>query len=281
MEKRAFWAMVTGSIIAGLTGLFIKNISAAPTTIAFVRTAFPSFIIGIWMLASGISFFRGNYKKMILASSLNAVRMYLFLMAYKYTSITLAVMMIFTWPIFVNILSSIWLKERISLKHFAILSLAFIGIIIIYGKQEFSLDNNDFIGMSAGVLSALFYSFSFIIYKSEIKNYHRNEVIFYQNFIGAFVFLPFFLFVNEAPTGFDYPLMIIYSTLMGVVIFNFFFFGLKYLQASQASMIAYVEILSAITTGVLFMGDKITTNILIGGCFILTSIFLLRTLKHG
>lgn len=280
MAQRAFLSVVIGSIIAGLTGLFIKNISVPASSIAFVRTAVPSLLIAIWMLSRRISFFRGNYRKMLLASALNAIRMYLFLIAFIYTSITQAVIMLFTWPIFVNILSSIWLKEKISGRQIGILALAFTGIIIIYGKQSLNLDNHDFIGMSAGVLSAFFYSISYIIYKTEIDNYHRNELIFYQNLIGAFVFMPFFLFINPWPTDYDLPLMLTYATLMGIVIFNFFFYGLKYLKASQASMIAYVEIISAVAIGVIFMGDEITRQIIIGGLFILGSIYLLRHLPR-
>ena len=276
MAQRAFLAVVIGSIIAGLTGIIIKNISVPASSIAFVRTAIPTIILAAWMMGQGIQFFRGNWEKMILASVLNAIRMYLFLTAFIYTSITQAVIMLFTWPIFVNILSTIWLKEKISLKQVFTLVLAFAGIVIIYGDQSFSLENRDFIGMSAGVLSAFFYSISYILYKTEIDNFHRNEIIFYQNLVGSFVFLPFFWFVNPWPVLSDYPLLLTYGILMGIVIFNFFFYGLKYLKASQASMIAYVEIISAVATGIIFMGDEVTTQIVIGGSFILGSIYLIK-----
>ncbi|NND33508.1 MAG: EamA family transporter [Saprospiraceae bacterium] len=276
MAQRAFLSVVIGSIIAGLTGIIIKNISVPASSIAFVRTALPTAILAIWMMNRRITFFRGNYKRMLLASVLNAIRMYLFLTAFIYTSITQAVIMLFTWPIFVNILSSFWLKEKISVKQLITLLMAFSGIVIIYGNQSFNLDNRDFIGMSAGILSALFYSISYIIYKTEIDNFHRNEIIFYQNLVGGFVFLPFFFFINPWPQLNDFPLLITYGILMGIVIFNFFFYGLKYLKASQASMIAYVEIISAVATGIIFMGDELSPQILVGGLCILVSIYLIR-----
>lgn len=279
MARKAFLSVLIGSIIAGLTGLFIKNISVPASSIAFVRTALPTCLLALWMITRRIAFFRGNYKRMLLASVLNAIRMYLFLVAYVYTTITQAVIMLFTWPIFVNIISSIWLKEKIGSRQIFILVLAFLGIVVIYSEQPFSLDNHDFIGMSAGIASALFYAISYIIYKTEIQNYHRNEVIFYQNIIGAFVFLPFILINSPIPDTQDIVLMLGYSFLMGIVIFNFFFFGLKYLKASQASLINYVEILGAVSIGVIFMDDKITPNILLGGLFIIFSISLNRYIK--
>ena len=279
MAKKAFISVVIGSIIAGLTGLFVKNISAPATSIAFVRTGLPTFILATWMFSQNIRFFRGNYRRMLAASLLNAIRMYLFLVAFIYTTITQAVIMLFTWPIFVNILSLIWLREKIHIHQILILLLSFSGIIVIYSEQPFSLNNNDFIGMSAGIVSAIFYATSFIIYKTEIDNYHRNEVIFYQNFIGALVFLPFFISNDPFPGIGDFTLMGGYAILMGIVIFNFFFYGLKHLKASQVSLIAYIEILSAVTVGIIFMNDRISPQLLIGGAFILASISLLRYLK--
>lgn len=279
MAKKAFLSVVMGALIAGLTGLFIKNISVPATSIAFIRTGLPSLILAVWMIAKNIRFFRGNYPRMLVASLLNAIRMYLFLVAFIYTSITQAVIMLFTWPIFVNILSSFWLKEKIRLHQVLILTLSFSGIVVIYSEQPFSLNNSDFIGMSAGVVSALFYAISFIIYKTEIDHYHRNEVIFYQNLVGALVFLPFFLYNRPLPDVQDLALMSGYGILMGIVIFNFFFYGLKHLKASQVSLIAYVEIVSAVTVGILFMGDRISPQLLVGGFFIVTSISLLRYIK--
>ena len=277
MAQRAFIAVVVGSVIAGLTGLFIKNITVPATSMAFVRMGIPVVVLGTWMWSAGIRFFRGNYKKMLVASALNAVRMYLFLLAYIYTTITQAVIILFTWPVFVNILSTFWLKEKISIKQIVVLLLCFLGIVVIFINQTFSFQNRDFVGMAAGIFSALFYSVSYIIYKTEIDNYKRNEIIFYQNLIGTLFFMPFFILATQIPTMKDMLLMTGYGLIMGILIFNFFFYGLKYLKASQASLIHYLEIISAVGTGVLFFGDKITINILIGGILILGSIGYLKS----
>ena len=274
-NRRAFYAVVVGAVIAGFSGLFIKHITLNATSLSFIRTATPALLIGAWMFASRISFFRGNYKKMLVASTLNAARMYLFFIAYIYTSISIAVIMLFTWPIFVNILGVIWLKEKIGRSQIILLGLAFAGIIIVYLDQGFEFNSRDVIGITAALGAAFFYSFSYIIYKSEIQNYDRNEIIFYQNLVGMFLFLPFFI-IEDWPSISDWSLSLIYSTMMGIVIFNFFFYGLKYLAATKASMIHYVEIVSAVLTGVIFMGDQLTPFIIIGGCLILLSTAILQ-----
>lgn len=276
MENRAFIAVLIGASIAGLSGLLIKQMTIPATSIAFIRTALPSFCIAIWMLLAGIKFFRGNYKKMLLASCLNAGRMYLFLLAYLHTSISNAVIILFTWPIFVNLMSSIWLHEQITKKQIFLLFIAFLGIVTIYSDQDLSFADEDFMGMTAGLGAALLYSFSYIIYKTEIQNYTRNEVIFYQNLVGGFVFLPFFILNRPFPGIVDWGYGTTYALVMGVLIFNFFFYGLKYLNASKASVIGYFEIVTAVLTGVLIMHEELSYNMLLGGAMILISLSMLR-----
>ncbi len=276
MENRAFLAVLIGASIAGLSGLLIKQMSIPATSIAFIRTALPSICIGIWMALSGIRLFRGNYHKMLLASCLNAARMYLFLLAYIYTSISNAVIILFTWPIFVNLMSSIWLNEHITKKQIFLLLMAFLGIVTIYSDQDLSFADRDFVGMTAGLGSALLYSISYIIYKTEIHNYTRNEVIFYQNLVGGFIFLPFFVLNRPFPGMIDWGYATTYALVMGVLIFNFFFYGLKYLNASKASVIGYFEIVSAVLSGVLVMHEEISYHIVLGGSMILVSLSMLR-----
>ncbi|NND07727.1 MAG: EamA family transporter [Saprospiraceae bacterium] len=276
MENRAFVAVLIGASIAGLSGLLIKQMTIPATSIAFIRTALPSICIGAWMASTGIRFFRGNYQKMLLASFLNAARMYLFLLAYLYTSISNAVIILFTWPIFVNIMSSFWLKERISKKQIFLLLIAFLGIVVIYSDQDLSFADQDFAGMTAGLGAALLYSFSYIIFKTEIQNYTRNEVIFYQNLVGGFVFLPFFLFNRPFPDLGNWTYATTYALVMGVLIFNFFFYGLKYLNASKASVLGYFEIVTAILSGVLILHEELSYNMILGGTMILVSLSMLR-----
>ena len=226
IQRKAFLSVFTGAIIAGFSGLFIKHITMSATALTFIRCATPTLLLGLWMLASGLTFFRGNYRKMLLASALNAARMYFFFLAYIYTSISLAVIMLFTWPIFVNIMGATFLKEKVSVSQIALLVSAFAGIGIIYLNQELAWDNRDLIGISAALAAAFFYSFSYIIFKTEIQRYHRNEIIFYQNLVGTFIYLPFFL-LTPWPDISNLSLSLIYSVMMGIVIFNFFFFWFK------------------------------------------------------
>ncbi len=279
-RRQAYFAVLGGAIIAGFTGLFIKHIHMDAGSLAFVRTIVPAAVLGIWLRWKQVPFFRGNYQKMLLASCFNAVRMYLFIMAYIYTSISTAVIILFTWPIFVNIMGFIWLRENIGIRQIGLLVLAFLGIFLVYLDYGFSISSADVIGISSALGSALFFSISYVMFKSEIQEYSRNEIIFYQNIVGSICFLPFFI-VAPWPGYADWILSLSYGSIMGIALFHFFFFGLKHLPASRASIIHYFEIVSAVATGVIFMGDALTINMLLGGICIVISTLLLKRLSSS
>lgn len=276
MKQKALYAVIFCASIAGLSGIFIKEMSVPASSIAWFRTATPAILIGIWMFIKGIPFFRGNYKKMLLASILNSLRMYLFFLAYVYTSIGNAVILCYTWPIFATILSSSMLKEKISKKQYSFLALAFLGLLIANSNQTFSFEDKDFIGMMGAISSAFIYSITVIIFKSEAKNYSTNEMIFYQNFTGLFVFLPFVFYINDLPILKDYLIGFSYAVLIGILGFNLFFFGLKYLKASIASSLMYLEVVGAIFLSYLWYGDMLSISMLIGGSFIIISSYFMQ-----
>ncbi len=280
MGQKAIYAVVLAAVIAGTNGLMIKYMtSMTPTAIAWLRATIPATLLTIWMLKNKIQFFRGNSKKMLLASGINAARMYFYLIAFTFTSIGNAVIIFYSWPIFVAILGVLFLKEKMTKYQIALLFLAFLGLIIAYSHKTFSFEDRDFIGMLAALLSAIGYAITVIIFKTETNNYDRNEIIFYQNFAGVLVFFPFF-FMNAATAEISHLGMgIVYGILTGIVVYNLFFYGLKYLKAGTASSLMYMEVVSSIILGILVLNESFNLTMIIGGSFIVLSSFLLTRSK--
>ncbi len=276
MKRGALYAVIICALLAGTNGLMIKYMSTmTASSMAWFRATIPAGIFTIWMLQNKIPFFRGNYKKMLGASVINAGRIYLYLIAFIYTSIGNAVILFYAWPIFVSMLSVLFLKEKIDKYQIGLLFLAFFGLILAYSNQSFSFEDQDFIGMLAAVGAAIGYAITVIIYKSESDNYDKNELIFYQNIASVFLFFPLF-FQNLPDIAWNHLGMAgIYGFLIGVVVFSLFFYGLKQLKASTASSLMYLEVVSAIILGFVFRNEVLSINMIVGGTLIVFSSFLL------
>ncbi|MFK5973143.1 MAG: EamA family transporter [Flavobacteriaceae bacterium] len=280
MNKKATYGIVFGAIMAGASGVIIKNIdSLNATSIAWFRTVVPTVIVLIWMMVNRIRPFHGNYIKMTIGGLINTLRIYLYLIAFIYTSIGNAVILFYTWPILVGVLGFLFLGEKIDKYQSALLGLTFLGIILAYSDKAFSFENQDFLGMMAALGAAFFNAVTVVLFKSEVKNYRNFEMLFYQNFLGVFIFLPFFIWgFDDAKIG-DMGLGSLYGLMAGIVVFGLFFYGLKYLKAATASTLMYIEVVGAIIYGYWFFGEVLSTNMILGGLLIMTGNFLLIRLN--
>lgn len=276
MKLNPYLAIILAATIGGSGGVFVKLLGLPATSLGFFRVIVPVVVLLVYFKFKKMRLFRGNYKIMLFASTLNVIRMFLYYVAYLYTSIGNAVIMLFTWPIFATIFSAIFLKERVSRRTASLIGMAFLGIIIMYINKDINFKNSDFIGMGAMLLSSIIYSITAVIYKKELKNYTKTETIFYQNIIGAIVFLPFIIINQPFPSLGQIGVATTYAFLVGIIAFGLFFFALKRLKMSHYSLFTYWEVPAAIIFGIIFFNEIVTVNMVIGGLLIISSGLLLR-----
>ena len=276
MKVNPYLAILLAATIGGASGVFIKLIDLPATTITFFRMAVPVIILLGYLHYKGIRLFRGNYRMMMLASVLNALRMFLFFVGYLYASIGNAVIILFTWPIFGTLFSAIFLKEKVSVRTSILIGLAFLGIVTMYVDTEISFGNEDFIGMAAMLFSAIFFAITAVIFKQKLKVYSRTETIFYQNLVGAVAFLPFVFINTPIPSALQMGAASFYGILIGIVAFMMFFYALKRLKISHYALFTYWEVIAALFFSLLFFGEDITWNMVLGGGLILATGILLR-----
>jgi drug/metabolite transporter (DMT)-like permease len=285
MKLNPYLAVIFAATIGGSSGVFIKLINLPSTSMTFFRVFVPVAILLIYFGWKKVKLFRGNYKIMLIASGLNAARMFLYMVAYRYTSIGNAVILLFTWPIFATIFGAIFLKEKVSKRTALLIGMAFLGIVVMYFNKEINFGSNDFIGMGAMLLSAIIFSITAVIFKKELQNYSEPETIFYQNLVGAIVFLPFIFINRPLPTVTQTSVASVYGLLVGVAAFLLFFYGLKKLKMSHYSLFTYWEIPAALIFSVIFFKEVITLNMIFGGVLIIIAGLLLRrekqTVKNG
>ncbi|MCB9359447.1 EamA family transporter [Candidatus Woesearchaeota archaeon] len=265
--------LIAGFIFGGAAAV-IKYLAMPPTSLTFIRLGIPTLFLLVWFFFSKQKIVKPN-QPLIWASLLNSVRMVLYFVAIMFTTITNAIIVLYTYPIFVYILSIAFLKEKVSLRNLGLTLLAFIGIIFIYYDNGWVIGQNDLIGITAMLASSFIYSITVVIFKKQRESYDSINTLFYQNLVGAVVFLPF-IFINTPPTAIQLPIAIFYAIMVGLVAFGLFFKALKHIKASTASTLLYVEVLAAIILAIIFFQEKIDLNTFIGGSMILLSTILLK-----
>jgi len=267
MEKNPYLKIIIAAIIWGSSGVFIKKINLQAEVIAFFRLAVPSifFLIIYFFKKEKIRF----SKLLLLASLLNAIRLFFYFEGYTLTSISNAVIILYTWPIFATFFSFIFLKEKISKIQIIAIFIAFAGIILIYFNQTISFTNKDLLGMSSILLSSIIYAITVVIYKFKSHNFTNKDLIIYQNFLGSIIFFPFLLKSFNSINSYQISLSIIYAFLIGVVGFFLFFSSLKEIKASTSSQLTYFEVVSGIIFAIIFFKEELSLRLIIGGIMII------------
>jgi len=268
--------VVVAAVIWGSAGVFVKYLNLPAPTLTFFRLAVPAIILWAFFAYQKKPLFKGDNRLILFGSLLNVAKTFFYFLGFTLTSVGNAIIVYFTWPVFTAFLGAVVLKEKISKRNIYLFALAFAGIVFIFMNKKFSFSDYDFIGMAAMMASALATAAFMVIFKKVTVEYSKYEMIFYQNIVGAFLFLPFLFMGSPLPNLSQLAVVIIYSILIGIVGFVFYFSALKKIKVSTASFLSYFEPISAVLFGVILLGETISWNMAAGGSLIIISAMMLK-----
>jgi drug/metabolite transporter (DMT)-like permease len=162
----------------------------------------------------------------------------------KFSSPTIASLLISTIPLFVPIALYFLAKEKIALNNLWGIIIAFFGVALVLINKNYSFDTS-MIGVAFLMLaigSATFYSY--LLHKL-VKKYNPITIITSQNFIGVFFFAPlFFIFDFKSFNPSVFTTEIIYTlcalaVLASSIAFMLFTMGVQKLGVTKATVFTY------------------------------------------
>lgn len=269
-------SIITAAIIFGLAGVFIKGLETSVVIISSFRTVIPLLILSIITPALIGQVIQRPNKKLMAASLLSAVRIVFWVLGFIYADISRAVIILFLWPIFFSVLSHIWLNDRLTTRGLGLLALSFTGIVCVYGAEGFDFHSDNVIGMSLMLVVAIIHAINITVFKNELSNTPKREVLFYDNLIGALLFFPAFIYGLFNLTLPTLSVGILYGATIGYVGYLLLYYGLSHMKSANASVLCYLEVVSAIMCGVILFDEVLTLPFMIGAGLIITSVVLMR-----
>jgi drug/metabolite transporter (DMT)-like permease len=192
-------------------------------------------------------------------------------------SVSIAVLLLSTAPVYITIFSPWFLKEKIRQKGVIALVLSIVGIILIVdpGKLDFRISS---IGILAGIASGIFYAFQVMTSKYTSSTYSGYAQGFWSFLVAAIILLPVGLVpIEVVSSNLIYLLILaIFPTILAV---SLYFNGLKKVKAQSASILGLIEPISTVFFAVLILGEQISTLEITGGGLILIGATLVTTDK--
>ena len=198
-----------------------------------------------------------------------------YLGATQYIPISLAVLLFYTFPVFVAVIARFTENEPITTIRLIAIILALIGLGL--ALEIHSLTNLNWQGISLGFLSSLGCT-TFVIVSSLSMRTADPQAVNFHCLAAGTVFFAAFLFFTGGPTG-----IISYSVLSKLCVSSLalatgyitMFTGLEIIGPVKTSMLLNVEPILTITLAAILLGERLASIQLTGAAFVILGIILI------
>ena len=203
----------------------------------------------------------------------------------KFSSPTTASVIIATIPVFTPFVAYLFVKEKLSFINFAGIGISFAAVLTIMLQKgsNFETRFSGILFLTGAVAAALFYS---VMLKKLLTKYSPLLLITWQNSIGIFLFLPFFL-IFEAGTftlvHINFQVIssfLLLSILASSLSYVFFAYSIRNLGISRANI--YTNMIPVFTALFAFFLslETFTTQKIAGIIVVIAGVYLSERTKR-
>ena len=247
-------------------------------TLLFLRFALSSVVFFLYFFVRGtnIRIGRNEMKNLFILGGILFTLLSIFhFESLKYISSSMAVLLLYCFPLLVCIISYFLYKEKLSIGSVLALIATFISMIYLLGA---SLDKMNVFGIVLSLLAALAFAIYMIVGKKVTIN---NSPVIISAYTALFAALGVFV-VGLVKQDFSLDFnadawlyiisIVIFSTIFAEIAF---FKSLELLSSSNVSMISMVEPVFTSLFALLFLNERLHVSQLTGGMFVLISLLFL------
>ncbi|MDO7976399.1 DMT family transporter [Oceanotoga sp. DSM 15011] len=254
-----------------------------PLQITFLRFFFGGLVLLIFLLISGkMKTYKLTVKSLVLMGligSLNSVlSMSLLQLSVKFSNASTAAILISANPIFVVILASLILKEKITLRKVVSMAVGALGIIIILMSNS---SGDSTLGLLYGVLATISFALYTVLVKKYVKEIPSIIFVTFSFLLSSIIFyivllifkIPVFTFEIES---FNVIWMLAYiSIFVTGIAYITFFKAFEVLDASKGSFSYLLKPVISMIMAYLFLNEIPNNMKLIGTVFIILSVAII------
>ncbi len=281
-DKLKYLYVFSAGCCWGIISLFLKpllNMGFTQVQTVALRCLVAALILGIYMFVNDKSLFKFKLKDIWCFLGTGLVSLMFFSITYfysmTYNGVCVAVILLYTSPVFVMLMSLFLFKESINSKKIVAVTLTILGCVLvsgIAGGQSIGA-LGIFLGLCSGFGYALYSIFSRYALQ---KNYDSMTISFYT-----------FLFCGLGCLPFSKPLVMMarldttsiflflgLGFVCCVLPYLFYTKGLEYVENTKASVIVAIEPVVASFIGILVYQESMTLPKLIGVILVLGAVVI-------
>jgi drug/metabolite transporter (DMT)-like permease len=285
-SARGYLYVIIAACLWGTLGLWFRTLhdtyGMSSLTIAFLRAAFGCIILLIALAVSHRQGLRISRRSIFFFALFGLISISTFYVVYAQaaisTSVTTAVVLLYTAPTFVTLIAwRVWHESLDSRKIIAVV-LAFIGCAFVARAYDPSALSLNFVGLLFGLAAGLTYALYTIFAKLALKDHSMWTTLTYSMVFGTIFLLPlqspsdFAVLIDRPNVWIFVGILILGPTLGSYIFYNA---ALHHVPASNESIVATIEPVIASTIAFVFLGERLEILQMIGGAMVITGSLIL------
>ncbi|WP_445666080.1 DMT family transporter [Fodinibius sp. AD559] len=285
-HRLAYIYVFLGAALWGIIGLFIEELSQAGFSafqIVTLRVVSASVMLVLFVVLKNTELLKIDLKDSMSFIGTGIFSIVFFNWAYftaiEEVSLSVAVLLLYTGPAFVVILSRFFFKEPMTSRKVGALVLTLLGCVLVVKVFPIGIEHVSWYGISVGLGSGFGYALYSIFGKHALKKYHPLTVITYTFVFASAVMLPV---SGIAISTSDLQSTHVWMNILGLGFFPtalayyLYTMGLSMVESGRASIAATVEPLVATLLGVFVFNDVLTAFQVVGMLLVLAAVVLVQ-----
>lgn len=267
-KRKAMLLMALCGVMWSLGGIFIKLISWNPLLIAGIRSIIAAIILGGYMYYKRIPI---NICKCSTGAGIGlSSSCMLFVMANKLTTAANAIVLQYAAPVFILIISAVFLKQKLHKREIIVVSITMAGIILFFFDQ---LSTGSMIGNLLGILAGIGLAVMLVMIGLGGKDDSiRMTGILIAHCLTSVIGTPIGLMTTTSTTGLE----ILYIVILGIfqlgIPYVLFAIATRDCPPLAASLIAMLEPLLNPVWVAIFVGEMPGLFALLGAAIIIVTV---------
>ncbi len=252
---------VSNSLVKQVTGSFSTG------EIAFARFGIGALILSPLLLYQKISLDKRDLFFLTLRGLSGVLTFYAFVLALKHSSLSVAVMLLFTSPVWALLLGASFLKERLTLERIGGIIIAFSGIWILINPSSTGIEIGHLYGLTAGIFSGM----NFVLTRY-LRIRHNAPLIYtFQCYVGTIASIPFLVGNIQTIELTEGLLFLLFVAVFGLLAQITMAYGLRFIYAAEGATLMMAEAVFTATAGFFLFKEVLTLQFTFGTIMILGS----------
>ena len=263
-------AILIGSCcIFAASNSLVKHVTGSFSTgeIALARFGIGALILFPFMLNKRISLARRDLFLLMLRGLSGALTFYAVILALKHNSLSVAVMLLFTSPVWALLLGASFLKERLTLERIGGIIVALVGIWILINPLSTGIATGHLYGLASGMFSGVNY-----VLTRYLRIRHDARLIYtFQCYVGTLASIPLIVGSIQVPELTEGLLLLSLVAVFGLLAQITMAYGLRFIYAAEGATLMMAEAVFTAIAGFILFKEALTLQFTFGAIMILGS----------